>query len=425
MNREELLSLRLDRSNQRIEILERLIEDKAREAYLASDQLMRSNHSLEKLYQALPSAMLVVNAEGEIVQCNRSAAKMLGYSEQTLLGSLAINVCEQVDKIVKLQLDAQTHSQREQEWRNSDGSYFPVFVSVSVLDDTDVFDCSYVFIATDLRERKQMELELRHSQKLESIGQLAAGVAHEINTPMQYIGDNVYFIQDAIQDLLDHIGQLKDAVGAGCAVLNENLVSLQDHEEAIDLDYLKERLPTAAERTLHGVERVTNIVSAMKAFSHPSIEKAPTDLNEAIETTLTVAKSEYKYIAELKKDFGELPMVTCNVGDINQVILNLIVNAAHSIAEKQEKTMGTIEIRTYLKDDRVVISIKDSGKGIPVKIKDRIFEPFFTTKEVGKGTGQGLALAYVVVVEKHQGQIYFESEVGEGTQFFIELPCGV
>lgn len=423
MNEQELLEIRLERSNKKIDILEKLIEDKAREAYLANDQLSRSNSNLQKLYQALPSAMLVVNSDGEIVQCNRSATEMLGLSEEALLCSTASDICEKVDKIVKLQMNIKGAYQEEQEWKNSNGSYFPVLVSASVLDDTDVFDCSYVFIASDLRERKQMELELRHSQKLESIGQLAAGVAHEINTPMQYIGDNVYFIQDSIQDLLGYVKKFGSDSEDNFESAEERKRIISEYEEEIDLPYLTDRLPTAAERTLHGVERVSKIVSAMKAFSHPSHEKAQADLNAAIDTTLTVAKSEYKYVAEIKKDYEDLPMITCNVGDINQVILNLVVNASHAIADKKDKGLGLIEIKTYKKGDNVVISIKDSGNGIPDNVKDRIFEPFFTTKEVGKGTGQGLALAYVVIVEKHKGQIYFESTVGEGTVFYIELPC--
>ena len=422
MTVEELLRTKLARSNRRIEILEKLIEDKTREAYVANDQLTRTNHSLSTLYQALPNAMLVVDADGKVARCNKSALELLKYAEADLLGANASQICQTIDKIVKLQLSVNSNYQEEQEWKTSNGNYLPVLVSAAVLDDTDVFDCSYVFIASDLRERKQMELELRHSQKLESIGQLAAGVAHEINTPMQYIGDNAYFMQDSINDLLSLISLQQDTVFHSDKIEEAQIQSIRNYEEEIDLDYLKERLPKAAERTLHGVMRVTKIVSAMKAFSHPSMEKTPTDINAAIETTLTIAKSEYKYVAEVAKDLAELPQITCNVGDINQVILNLLVNASHAIADKKLEGMGLIEIKTWSTGKEVVIAIKDNGKGIPASARDRIFEPFFTTKEVGRGTGQGLALAYVVVVEKHGGKIYFKTEEDVGTTFFIHLP---
>ncbi len=422
MPRQSVLEAKLSRATRRVEILEKMIEDKAREAFIANDQLTRINQSLETLYQALPSAMLVINAEGCIVRCNRSAQKLLKLSEIELLSTKASQISEKIDKIVKLQLNVSSNYQEEQEWHSADGHCLPVLVSASVLDDTDVFDCSYVFIASDLRDRKQMELELRHSQKLESIGQLAAGVAHEINTPMQYIGDNAYFMQDSIVDLLEFIGYLQKSIVDSDALDDRKKAEIAELEENIDLEYLTERLPKAAERTLLGVKRVTNIVSAMKAFSHPSVERTLTDINAAIETTLTIAKSEYKYVAELITDFEDIPQITCNAGDINQVILNLVVNASHAIAERHLEGLGRIEISTRTRGREVVIAIKDNGNGIPVNVRDRVFEPFFTTKEVGKGTGQGLALAYVVVVDKHRGKIYFKTELGAGTTFFIHLP---
>ncbi len=420
--RQQALAKKLARSKRKVELLEKLIEDKSREAFKANDQLVRSNQSLETLYQALPSAMLVVNSDGLIVRCNRSAQELLKYSYEQLLNKPALEICKKIDKIVKLQLAVNSNYQEEQEWQMENGSYLPVLVSASVLDDTDVFDCSYVFIASDLRERKQMELELRHSQKLESIGQLAAGVAHEINTPMQYIGDNAYFIRDSIADLLKLLAHMQNMVMTQQILSGEQLKVIQDLEEEIDLEYLIERLPKAADRTLYGVERVTKIVSAMKAFSHPSMEKSPADINAAIETTLTIAKSEYKYVAKVKTEFGQLPQVVCNIGDINQVILNLVINASHAIADRKFEDLGRIGIKTYVQGKYIVIAIKDNGKGIPLSVRSRIFEPFFTTKEVGKGTGQGLAMAYVVIVEKHGGKIYFETIDGEGTTFFIHLP---
>ncbi len=417
----EVLNKKLERANLQIDLLERLIEDKTREAFYANDQLSRTVQSMNKLYRAMPSAMLVVGADGEVVQCNKTALRLLRYEENEIIGIKANKICGAIEKITKLQLDVGKGFQEEHDWSTSDNQCIPVLVSASVLDDTDVFNCSYVFIASDLSERRQMEMELRHSQKLESIGQLAAGVAHEINTPMQYIGDNVYFMQDSINDLLSLIALYRTDLSEK-TVGKEKYQEILQTEEDLDLEYLQERTPKAAERTLFGVDRVNDIVSAMKAFSHPSNEKSHTDINAALETTLTVAKGEYKYVAELEKNLGNIPQVLCNAGDINQVFLNLIVNASHAIAEKHINTQGRITVSTEVKNDDVLIKIHDNGAGIPEHARDRIFEPFYTTKEVGRGTGQGLSLAYVVIVEKHKGKIFFETESGAGTTFFVQLP---
>lgn len=417
----EVLNKKLERAKLQIDLLERLIEDKTREAFYANDQLSRTVQSMNKLYRAMPSAMLVVGADGEVVQCNKTALRLLRYEENEIIGIKANKICSAIEKITKLQLDVGKGFQEEHDWLTSDNQCIPVLVSASVLDDTDVFNCSYVFIASDLSERRQMEMELRHSQKLESIGQLAAGVAHEINTPMQYIGDNVYFMQDSINDLLSLIALYRTDLSEK-TVGKEKYQEILQTEEDLDLEYLQERTPKAAERTLFGVDRVNDIVSAMKAFSHPSNEKSHTDINAALETTLTVAKGEYKYVAELEKNLGNIPQVLCNAGDINQVFLNLIVNASHAIAEKHINTQGRITVSTEVKNDDVLIKIHDNGAGIPEHARDRIFEPFYTTKEVGRGTGQGLSLAYVVIVEKHKGKIFFETESGVGTTFFVQLP---
>ena len=186
-------------------------------------------------------------------------------------------------------------------------------------------------------------------------------------------------------------------------------------------------MPKALERARNGVERVSNIVKAMKDFSHPDErEMTIADLNSAIESTLVVAANEYKYSATLKKELQELPPVLCHLGDINQVILNLIVNAAHAIVELHGSSVdeGLITIKSWSTEENIMISIADNGSGIPESVQDRIFDPFFTTKEVGKGTGQGLSISHRIIVENHGGQIFFETEDDVGTTFFIILPLG-
>jgi signal transduction histidine kinase len=281
-------------------------------------------------------------------------------------------------------------------------------------------------LTTEMEERARIEQELRLAHKLEAVGQLAAGIAHEINTPMQFIGDNVHFLREVFGDLLDLVDKLfavRDAAKIG-RVAPALYKAVEQAEESADLSYLRERTPRAFERTLDGVSRVSTIVSAMKAFSHPQNDKAPIDLNNAIQTTLTVARNEYKYIADVDTEFGDLPLVTCHGGDMNQVFLNLIVNAAHAIeaANNGAEGQGRIRVQTRREGDMAVIAIADTGCGIPEEVQHRVFDPFFTTKEVGRGTGQGLSLAHTIIVDKHGGALSFETEVGRGTTFFVRIP---
>ncbi|MGD0479972.1 MAG: PAS domain S-box protein [Terracidiphilus sp.] len=281
-------------------------------------------------------------------------------------------------------------------------------------------------IARNITGRDIAEMELRQAQKLESVGRLASGIAHEINTPIQFVGDNTRFLEDSfasLKTLLGKFGELRDAAASG-AVSPYLLREVQRAEEESDFAYLLDETPRAIAQTMEGVNRVATIVRAMKEFAHPeSKEMAPADLNKAIRSTITVARNEWKYVAEVETDFADLPLVICNVGDLNQVFLNLLVNAAHAIADVVKGGgKGRITIRTTTEGDKVHISIADSGSGIPESIRTKIFDPFFTTKEVGRGTGQGLAIARSVIMERHKGTLTFESEVGKGTTFHIRLP---
>lgn len=278
-------------------------------------------------------------------------------------------------------------------------------------------------------ERHMLEAQLRQAQKLESIGQLAGGVAHEINTPMQYIGDNARFVRDAFGDL-KQLFQVTDRLleAARKGVVDPQLVREMDFaRRTADFDFLAAEIPRALDQTIDGVERVTTIVRAMKEFSHPGSEgKTLLDLNKAIESTLTVCRNEWKYVAEVLTEFApDLPLVPVIPGEFNQVILNLVINAAHAIADasgKNGKAKGLITASTHVDGDWVEVSIRDTGTGIPPKVRDRIFDPFFTTKEVGRGTGQGLAIARSVITAKHGGTLTFITEIGAGTCFTIRLP---
>ncbi len=282
-------------------------------------------------------------------------------------------------------------------------------------------------LRNEMDRRTKIELELRQAQKLESVGRLAAGIAHEINTPIQFVSDSCSFLQDATNDLMTVITanrELRRAVLANEITAADALDKIRIAETAADVDYILEQIPQAIDRSLQGLERVATIVRSMKEFAHPDQQEAYADLNRAITSTIVVARNEYKYVADLETDLAELPPISCHIGELNQVVLNIVVNAAHAIESvvKDTDRRGKIRVRTTLLDDHAVIEISDNGCGISQANIDKVFDPFFTTKELGKGTGQGLAIARAVIVDKHHGKLTVDSEVGRGTTFRIWLP---
>ena len=283
----------------------------------------------------------------------------------------------------------------------------------------------------EAREKEKLQSQLLHTQKLESVGQLAAGIAHEINTPTQYIGTNIDFLEDGFK----HVSTLITAYDRLLKAEKNRSVTpalIQEIEETLDnadWEFLAQELPLAIAQSKDGVHRVSSIVGAMKEFSHPGgKEKIPLSLNKLINTTLIVSRNEWKYVADLETHFTEdLPQIVCLSDEIGQVFLNLLVNSAHAIAKQLGQNpsgqKGRISIATrQITADQVEIRFQDTGCGIPGDILDKIFDPFFTTKEVGKGTGQGLAIARDVIVNKHGGTLEVESKLGLGATFIIRLP---
>ena len=362
------------------------------------------------------------------------AGKLLGYSAQdwTHAGFLAERLVPesraQVLERLRVSAERDGHDEIDLCMIAADGR--PVWMRTLVTTTHDaLFRPVRRGILLDVTEQRRLEIELRAAQKLESVGRLASGIAHEVNTPVQFVSDNVQFVSEAFADLKALLATYQSlatySASAGEPDFATRVAAVRAMEEAIDLAYMLENVPDALARSLDGLGRIATIVRSMKLFSHPDLtQKSQADLNANIQATLVIAAHEYKLVATLHTDFGELPPVVCHAGEINQVILNLIVNAAHAINDNVAAThgLGKITVRTWQEGNEVVFSVADSGGGVPERVRDKIFDPFFTTKEVGRGTGQGLAIARAVVVEKHGGQISFETELGKGTTFFVRLP---
>ncbi|MBN1627702.1 MAG: PAS domain S-box protein [Deltaproteobacteria bacterium] len=312
-----------------------------------------------------------------------------------------------------------------------DGKKRQVGLSICLMKDPCGRKTGFRGIARDISERKSLEAQQRHAQKLESIGRLAAGIAHEINTPIQYTTDNTRFLQDSFKEIdavLECFNRLYKTAKAGLST-GAAIHEIETVISETDLEYLREEIPKAIGQSLEGLDNVAKIVSAMKQFSHPGTdEKEYADINRAIQSTITISRNEWKYVADMTTDLDtDLPLIPCLIGEFNQVILNIIINAAHAIgdaADIKSGGKGLIKVTTRRQGPWAEIRISDTGPGIPKEIRDKVFEPFFTTKEVGKGSGQGLAISHSVIVNKHGGSIEFETEINHGTTMIIRLPIG-
>jgi len=403
----------------------------------AEQELQRAHAETETLWGAISSILICVDCEDRIIRWNTTAESAFGIPADRAVGRRFKECGIQWDW--RMVLDAVADCLVRQaarridnlSYQRPDGSRGLLGITFNPILGQRGEATGCLLMGSDISERNALEIQLRHAQKLEAIGSLAAGIAHEINTPTQYVGDNTRFLDDCFKEILGVLDQYRELLSAAKAgkVPEALIAEVETALEEADIEYLSEEVPRAIGQTLEGVERVAKIVRAMKDFSHPGgEEKTPSNINKAIESTVTVARNEWKYVAELETDLDEaLPDVPCLLGEFNQVILNMIVNAAHAIAEalgEGSADKGRITIRTRLDGDSVEIRISDTGTGIPQENQARIFDPFFTTKEVGKGTGQGLAIAHNVIVEKHGGALAVESEPGKGTTFILRLPTG-
>jgi PAS domain S-box-containing protein len=394
--------------------------------------LRESREFYRSLVEATEAGYVVADPCGMVVEANFRFAEIVGAAHPdevtgTPLSGWVIPADRaKVDQALRRGGLGRTIRDLEVQVKRPDGKQIPIEINGSQIAlgrQTCV-----MALCTDLTRRRIIELQLHQAQKLEAVGQLASGIAHEINTPSQFVGDNIRFLQESFQDVkgvLEMLRSLPRGVrepGQADRTLDELIRTVDE----IELDYLMDEVPTAMDQSSEGIQRICHIVQAMKNFSQPAVNtKVQIDLNKAIESTITVARNEWKYVADVTfRPDPDLPPVPCLPGEINQVFLHLVMNAAQAIGEivKEGDSKGSIVIETHLRGNCVEVRVTDNGPGIPPEHQSKVLDPFFTTKEVGKGTGQGLAVSRAIVAREHNGTLTFESEPGVETTFIVRLP---
>jgi PAS domain S-box-containing protein len=384
-----------------------------------ADALAHERNVLRTMIDLIPAFIYAKDAHSRFTACNKLVANRMGANPEDLIGKTDFDFFPRemaekffADEQALIQSGEPLYDLEEIAFDQTRGANRVILTSKVPLRDAAGNLTGIVGTGYDITERKAAEERMASSERHESIGRLAAGVAHEINTPIQYLSDSVKFIGEGVQELLAYVDSLQSAQSPAA----------QPND---DVEYLREELPPALKRVSEGLVRIAEIVRSLKDFSHADQNQmGPVDLNRAINSTLIVTRSEYAAVADVETDLAPLPQVTCHGGQINQVLLNLVVNSADAITDVVGRTgcRGVISVRTRVDGDFAVIEIQDTGGGIPESIRGRIFDPFFSTKEVGRGTGQGLAIARNVIVKGHQGELDFVTESGVGTTFRVRLP---
>jgi len=404
--------------------------------------LAKEKELLSTSLLSIGEAVISVDRDGNVSLFNHAATEITGFTAQEAIGHPLVKVFRILDdQTHQISQDPIPYLERMNVLEKETVAYIPptlvtkngekllVSGKVSPIKIRGNVVAGHILVFDNITEKRMQEAQSTLSQKMEAIGQLAAGIAHEINTPIQYVGDNLSYLKRAYSRFEEMLGIYQEFLEshAGLEVKTGDILALAQTRKEKKIEHYKVEIPNAIEEALDGVERVRKIVLAIREFSHPSEkEKKLADINQGILTTITISRNEWKYVAEMETELdATLPLVWCQIDEINQVILNMIVNAAQAIQEVLPKDFmkkGRIRIATRAIKDKAVITIQDTGNGIPEEICGRIFDPFFTTKGVGKGTGQGLSIAHNIIVKKHGGSISVASKVGEGTTFTIELP---
>lgn len=404
--------------------------------------LYTSKQRLGLIMNAIASAVISIDSGGGIRTFNASAERIFKYSVDEAYGLpftslLPESIREEHERDLTLFLEKGSSAiigkYREMTALRKDGTSFPMEIWINWMEVGD--EIWFVAVCRDItalkeaeQARADLEQKLRQAQKMESLGVLSGGIAHEINTPIQYIGDNIHFLESSLSDLRPVYDKFKELLETGTAqtITSDMLADASKAAAEADVDFLLNEMPMAIEQSLEGVAQISEIVQAIKQFSHPdSKDKTVVDINRAIQTTIAVARNHWKYTANLETDLdASLPPVLGLPGELSQVFLNLVVNAAHAIedTERLDDSKGRITISTSHDEDNATIRVSDTGCGIPPESVEKIFDPFYTTKEPGRGTGQGLSIAHGIITKKHNGSIDVSTEIGQGTTFTITLP---
>lgn len=395
------------------------------------EALRASESEFAAIFETASDGIVIIDEDGTIVRCNSAIRKLTGKTADQLNGGSLVSFmgadrkrsAEQI--FLDLLESVEGGSAQELEILGAEEAGVPVLASASEFRVSD--NRRFTVTMRDMTEHRQMQRELNQAQKLESIGQLAAGIAHEINTPMQCVSGNVEFLKSCYERLFEVLDKYREYLDGPERSWQERKETMERLTKECRYDHIRQQAPPAIEEAVDAVKKVIEIVRAMKAMSHPGTqEKVFTDVNDLIRSAVTISRNRWKYAAELELELEEgLPDVLALPAEINQVMLNLIVNAADAVLDKvgqNGEVLGTITIRTRRDGQGVHIEVEDTGCGMPEEVKRRIFDPFFTTKEVGKGTGQGLTITYDAIVKKHAGRISVETSPGEGSTFFVWLP---
>ncbi|PVV23581.1 MAG: hypothetical protein B6D79_11995 [gamma proteobacterium symbiont of Ctena orbiculata] len=406
------------------------------------DELRAKEQFLSDVTNSMSEGFAVLDQKGTVRYANPESEWLLGWNTAEMEGqrfSEMVHGGKNPDRVNTVESaieqtlqDGLTRTGFDDVFYHKEGREVDIAYSVSPLLREDD-DAGVVVTFSDISERKRadeerrsLERQLNQTHKMEAVGQLAGGIAHEINTPIQYVGDNLRFIKESQEDIESLLKVYSNLMQKASALpeLEAEVAKVKETIEEIDLAYLEEETSNAIEQSITGASQVARIVLAMKEFAHPgSKQMALADMNRIISNAVAVCKNEWKYVADTELKLGEsLPQVKCLGGEISQVVLNLVINAAHAIEAAKLQQKGKISITTTFNDDYVEMSIADTGTGIPKDVQEHVFNPFFTTKDIGSGTGQGLAIAQDIVVVKHKGELFFETEEGKGTRFVMRLP---
>ncbi|MEW8314582.1 MAG: ATP-binding protein [Candidatus Thiodiazotropha endolucinida] len=406
------------------------------------NELREKEQFLSDVTNSMSEGFVVIDQQGAVRYTNPESEWLLGWDGVEMVGRQFVELVygdkqptgeNSVKSAIDMTLrDGLIRTGFDDVFLHKEGRQVDVAYSVSPLL-REVSDSGVVVTFNDISERKRadeerrnLERQLNQTHKMEAVGQLAGGIAHEINTPIQYVGDNLKFIKESYEDLGSLLQDYSNLMHKAAEIpeLGAEAAKVKETIDEIDLAYLEEETSNAIQQSISGASQVAHIVLAMKEFAHPgSKQMAPADMNRIVSNAVAVCKNEWKYVADTDLELGDnLPQVECLGGEISQVVLNLVINAAHAIEAAKLQQKGKITITTSHSENSVEVRVADTGTGIPMEVQDSVFNPFFTTKDVGRGTGQGLAIAQDIVMGKHQGELFFETEEGNGATFVMRLP---